>query len=136
MPEQTFIYPLRVYTEDTDCTGIVYHANYLKFFERARSEWAEQIGFGKSWQEKEQVIFVLRFARLDFLKPATLHQQVEVVTRISQIRQSSFIYDQYLRLSARPATILCKAEIKVACVGRDMRPCGLPQSLLEMIMEK
>jgi acyl-CoA thioester hydrolase len=120
------IYPLRVHVEDTDFGGVVFHANYLKFFERARSEWAEEEGRGIAWHQQQGIFFLVRKATLEFLKPAKLHQQLEVVTYIKERRRASLIYVQYLRLAGITDTILCKAEIKVACVDSDMRPRPLP----------
>jgi acyl-CoA thioester hydrolase len=131
-----FIYPLRVYIEDTDCTGVVYHANYLNYFERARSEWAEKIGMGLEWQQSQSIFFTVRYAKLDYLQPALAHQQIEVVTRIAVVRPASLVYEQYLRLAETIDTILCKAEIKIACVNRQMRPCGLPKSLIQLLGER
>lgn len=130
-----FIFPLRIYYEDTDCGGIVYHANYLKYFERARSEWAEQIGWGIDWQREQGVAFTIRSAKIDYLKPATLHQQLEVVSQVSDIRPASLIYAQYLRLAETTDTILCKAEIKVACVDQNLRPRALPEGLTQLLGE-
>lgn len=131
----SFIFPLRVYIEDTDLGGIVYHANYLKFFERARSEWAEQIGWGIDWQREQGVFFTVRYANVDFLKPALVHQKVEVVSRIIQVRLASMIYEQHLRLAETPDTILCKAEIKIACVDNTLRPRALPDGLTQLLGE-
>lgn len=130
-----FIFPLRAYIEDTDCLGIVYHANHLKFFERARTEWAEQTGMGLEWQLEQGIFFQIRYAKLDYLKPVTLQQKLEVVTQITKVRPASLIYDQYLRLADTTATILCKAEIKVACVDQAKRPCGLPENLIKLLGE-
>lgn len=131
----SFIFPLRVYIEDTDLGGIVYHANYLKFFERARSEWAEQIGWGIDWQREQGVFFTVRYANVEFLKPALVHQKVEVVSRITQVRSASMIYEQHLRLVETPDTILCKAEIKIACVDNTLRPRALPDGLTQLLGE-
>lgn len=131
-----YIYRLRVHIEDTDCSGIVYHPNFLNFFERARSEWAEAVGYGIVWQRQNGILFPVRYAKVDFVRPVTVHQQVEVVTRIQQIRFASIIYDQHLRLADTTDTILCRAEIKIACVDRNLRPCGLPQSLIQLLGEE
>src|SRR5690348_3138801 len=93
----SFVFPLRVYIEDTDYVGIVYHANYLKYFERARSEWAELLGFGIDWQRTNNRFLAMRYVNVDFLKPARLHEKVEVVTCIKDVRSASVIYEQYLR---------------------------------------
>lgn len=122
-----FIFHLRVYIEDTDYAGIVYHANYLKYYERARSEWVEQKGIGTEWQRNEGVYFPVRSANVEYLKPARLHQQLAVVSRIAEVRSASIIYEQYLHLRDVPATILSKATVKVACVDSQLKPRALPK---------
>lgn len=122
-----FIYPLRVYVEDTDCGGIVFHANFLNYFERARSEWAIAEGRGVEWQREHGIGFVISSVKLDFLKPAFLHQKLEVVSRIKETRVASLVYDQYLRLADVKDTILCRAEIKTVCVDQNLRPRPLPK---------
>lgn len=130
-----FIFPLRVYIEDTDILGMVFHANYLKYFERARSEWAEHVGMGIDWQRKEGVYFPVRSIKIDYFRPAQLHQMVEVVTRLIKVRPASMLYEQHLRPKDLNDTILCKAEVKIACVDLDLRPCPLPDSILQSYME-
>lgn len=128
-----FIFSLRAYIEDVDNSAMVYHANYLKFFERARSEWVEKIGFGIHAQRAEGIYFLVRYANVDYLKSAKLHQHLEVVSRISEIRKASIVFDQRLRLTERPDTILCKAEIKIACVDQNLRPRSLPGLLIDIL---
>jgi acyl-CoA thioester hydrolase len=130
-----FIFPMRIYIDDTDCYGIVYHANYLKFFERARSEWSEQLDYGLLKQQEQNVFFTICSAKLDYLKPARAHQLVEVVTRIKELRHASLIYDQCLREATTTDTILCRAEIKVACVDKNLRPRKLPKDLIQLLGE-
>jgi acyl-CoA thioester hydrolase len=131
---KTFIFPLKIYIEDTDCLGVVYHSNYLKFFERARSEWAEQVGAGIVWQREQRIYLLVRSAKLDFLRPARLNDQIEVISQIINQKPASFVHDQYLRLASAPDTILCRAEIKIACVDQYFRPQALPQYLSDIIM--
>jgi acyl-CoA thioester hydrolase len=131
----SFTFPLRIYIDDTDFGGVVYHANYLKFFERARSEWTEQLKIGTEWQRTKGVYFLVRYAKIEFLRPAQLHQEVEVISSIKEYRKASLIYDQYLRLKERPDTILCKAEIKVACVDSHFKPCALPKLFVNLLTE-
>jgi tol-pal system-associated acyl-CoA thioesterase len=125
-----FIYPLKIQIEDTDFTGIVYHSNYLKFMERARSEWLEQMDCGMQWQREHQIMFVVYSANQVFLKPAYVHDQVEVVTKIISMSPASITFDQHLRLANTTDKILCKAEIKIACINPDLRPRTLPESTL------
>jgi acyl-CoA thioester hydrolase len=129
-----FIYPLRIHIEDTDCTGIVYHSNYLNFMERARSEWLEELGYGIDWQREQQAYFPVYSVQMNFIKPARTHELVEVVSCVKAIRSASIIFDQYLRSAQSDDKILCKAEIKLACVDDHMRPRPLPKaSILETI---
>lgn len=129
-----FIYPLRIHIEDTDFAGIVYHSNYLKFMERARSEWVEEMGLGIHWQREHEIYFPVAAANLQFLAPARLHEKVEVVSSIKAIRPASMIFEQYLRLAATPDKIFFKAEIKIACTDYQMRVRKLPEApILETI---
>lgn len=127
MTGKYFIYPLRIHIDDTDFSGSVYHTNYLKFMERARSEWMEELGFGIAWQRKYQVFFVVHSAQIQFLKPGRVHEMVEVVSSITKIRPASMVFDQYLRLIDSPDKILSQAEIKIACVNAYMQPCAIPE---------
>lgn len=122
-----FVLPLRVYIEDSDYAGIVYHANYLKFFERARSEWAEILGFGMLWQQELQIYFPIRAIEINFYKPARINDQVEIVTKLKRIGHASLIYWQCLRDTKSRDTILCEAKTKVACTNYSMKPCPLPK---------
>jgi acyl-CoA thioester hydrolase len=122
-----FIYPLRVHIEDTDYTGIVFHANYLNFMERARSEWVDALGLGIAWQREHALYFVLHSVSMRFLKPARVHEHLEVVSSLTAIRAASMAFAQCLRFADSPDKLLCKAEIKIACVNNDMQPRPLPE---------
>lgn len=129
-----FVYPLRIHIEDTDFAGIVYHSNYLKFMERARSEWLDQLGYGIIQQQEHGVYFPIYAVQMVFLSPARVHEQVEVVSAIKEVRSASVIFDQYLRRPLSDDKILCKAEIKLACVDSEMRPRKWPKaSIFETI---
>lgn len=130
------IYSLRIHIEDTDCTGVVFHSNYLNFMERARSEWIDSLGFGVPWQKENELLFLIHSLNMQFLKPARVHERVEVVSSVKSIRPASIIFDQRLRLSAMPDKILCKAEIKLVCVDFDLHPKVLPEaSIFKSIKE-
>lgn len=129
-----FIYPLRVHIEDTDFAGVVYHSNYLNYMERARSEWVEQLGLGINWQREHEIYFPVHSINIQFLKPARLHEKLEVVSSLKAIRRASMVYDQYLRPVDAPDKILCEAEIKLACTDYNMRPRPIPEvQILETI---
>lgn len=116
-------YPLRVHFEDTDCTGVVYHANYLKFMERARSEWIDSLGIGADWRESAGVHFLVHSLRIQFMQPARLHDRIEVVSRILSVRAASIIFDQCLRLDSMPIKYYAGRKlrlpvlIKICCRG-------------------
>lgn len=129
-----FVYPLKTHIDDTDMTGVVYHANYLKFFERARSEWATELGMDIAWQKAQGVVWVVHSATIHFLKPLGVHQAVDVISTITEVRKVSFTFAQYLRLSQDPDTILCKADIKIACIDQNFKPRALPQCILHQLV--
>ncbi len=124
---QEFVYPLRVHIEDTDCTGLVFHSNYLNFMERARSEWIDQLGMTIAWQKEHGIFFVVHSININFMKPARAHDRLEVVSKVLTLKRASIIFDQYLRLAGSADKILCRAEIKIACVDGNMKPTALPE---------
>lgn len=124
-----FIYPVRVQIEDTDVTGVMYHASYLKFMERGRSEWLIQQGKGIDWQRQKGILFLVHSLNIQYLKPAPIHQMVEVVSSIKNQKQASVVFEQYLRLQEKPDQIISKAEVKVVCVDMNYRPCAIPEEL-------
>lgn len=126
--QNQFIYPLRIHVEDTDFVGVVYHSNYLKFMERARSEWMEELGLGMHWQREHHVYFPIHSLNMSFSKPARVHEKVEVVSSIQSIGRASVVYAQHLRFPGAADKIICKAEIKIACVDEQLRPRALPAS--------
>lgn len=123
------IYTLRVHIEDTDFTGLVYHANFIKFMERARSEWLNNLGFGLPWQQEQGIGFVIRSIQIDYLKPVYAHEVVEVVTKVKTLRRVSTIFEQHLRSASDSNKIHCKAETNVVCIDRHLQPCALPDPI-------
>lgn len=135
-----FVWPVRVYYEDTDAGGIVYYANYLKFMERARTEWLRTLGFEQdALREREGVLFAVRSVCLDFLKPARFNDLLEVSVQPAQRRPASLVLDQEVRRASGPqaARTLCRGRVRIACLdARALNPCALPRSLfLEMTRE-
>lgn len=126
-----FIYALRVHIEDTDFAGVVYHSNYLNYMERARSEWMEELGLGITWQRQHQIYFPVHSINIEYIKPAKLHEKVEVVSTIHELRRASILFDQHLRLAGTTVKMLCKAVVRVACTDETMRPCAIPESVSE-----
>jgi len=119
--------PLRVYYEDTDAAGMVYHANYLKFAERGRSEMLRSLGFPhRKLAAEEGVGFAVRRCAVDYLAPARLEDDLTVVTTLTKIGAATLSARQEIR---RDDTLLADIDILVACIGRDGRPRRLPSAL-------
>ncbi|HEY2346008.1 MAG TPA: tol-pal system-associated acyl-CoA thioesterase [Xanthomonadaceae bacterium] len=134
-PAAAFIWPIRVYWEDTDAGGVVYHASYLRFLERARSEWLRTLGFAQdAMREREGVVFVVRAMRLEFLRPAKLDDELAVDVSLQERRRASLLMRQVIR---RGGVSLLEAEVKVACVAAaDFRPRAVPEALAAMMKEQ
>jgi acyl-CoA thioester hydrolase len=120
--------PVRVYYEDTDAGGVVYYANYLKFCERARTEWLRALGLSQQALLSEQQLgFVVRSVQADYFAPARLDDALEVRTRIATRRRASLVFDHDI---LRGDELLFNARVLVACLDmRRLRPTALPASL-------
>lgn len=124
-----FKWPVTIYYEDTDAGGVVYHSNYLKYFERARTELLRHIGVSQRVLLVENIGFVVRHIDIDFLQGARLDDQLTVVTTVSELKKASIVFCQEIvNLEGRT---LCKALVKVACVNiQKMKPQAIPSSLI------
>jgi acyl-CoA thioester hydrolase len=120
-----FTWTVRVYYEDTDAGGIVYYANYLKFFERARTEWLRSLGIHQ--QElltAERAAFVVRSASVDYLNAARLDDQLTLRSSIEKLGRASV---QFVQQAWRGDTLLASAQVKVGCVdAATLRPRSIP----------
>ncbi|MCU7932828.1 MAG: tol-pal system-associated acyl-CoA thioesterase [Candidatus Thiodiazotropha sp. (ex Codakia rugifera)] len=126
-----FVWPVRVYYEDTDSGGVVYYANYLKFMERARTEWLRTIGFEQDRLLKQDgIIFAVRQVEVGYHQPARFNDALEVSASLSQKGRASLsFYQEVVRSS--DLQLLCKGKIKIACVDiKKMRPTPIPKKLL------
>lgn len=123
-----FVYPVRVYYEDTDAGGVVYHARYLHFLERARTEYLRQLSFSQErLLSEEKLAFVVRKITIDYLFPAKLDDWLRVETAIVEIKNASLLFEQILK---RNEQVLCKATVKVACVDLSkMKAVAIPQKI-------
>lgn len=121
---------VRVYYADTDALGIVYHANYLRYCEAARTESLRELGIELPYLVKEYGIrFAVVTATIKYLKSARLDDLLFIVSTINKIGRASVTYKQDIYLTNRQGGLLCSAEIKLVTVGQDMRPCALPDAL-------
>jgi len=124
---QKHVFPLRVYYEDTDAGGIVYYANYLRFAERARTEYLRSVGADhKSLLAEDGVQFAVRQCSVDYFSPAFLDDPLEVHSRFFDVRGASLRAEQIVR---RQADELARLNVRLACVGSDGRPRRMPKKL-------
>lgn len=128
-----FNWPVRVYYEDTDAGGVVFYANYLKFFERARTEMLRSLGFEQDRLIDEQgIIFVVRSVQVDYLKPARFNEQIQVSAEVTQAKKTNFLFAQEI---CRDDDLLCKGEVRIACLdAQTMRPKAVPAEILEQLI--
>ena len=126
----TFSWPTRVYWEDTDAGGVVYHAQYLAFMERARTEWMRAHGYGQELLRREHdLVFAVRAMQIDFLKPARLDDALGVEVELIECRRASAVFAQTIR---RGDEVLLTAQVRVAALdAAGFRPRGIPSPLLD-----
>jgi acyl-CoA thioester hydrolase len=132
IPTVAFRLPLRVYWEDTDAGGVVFYANYLKFFERARTEWLRALGFSQQQMlTRDGVMFVVADTALRYLRAARLDDLLQVTVAVAEAGRAS------LRLSQqawRDGELLAEGTIRIGCVTpAGFRPCRIPAAILEKI---
>ena len=127
-----FTWPVRVYYEDTDAGGVVYHANYIRFMERARTEFLRHLGFELTVLEREQrLIFAVRGLSVDYRRPARLNDWLEVSVDLEAVRSASLLFGQEVR---RDGELLCDARVRVASLTADtFRPMALPDFMLDRL---
>jgi acyl-CoA thioester hydrolase len=123
-----FSWPTRVYWEDTDAGGVVYHAQYLAFLERARTEWMRALGHGQEALRAERdLVFAVRAMRIDFRAPARLDDVLDVSVSLSECRRASLVLHQAVRCGG---SLLLDAQVRVAALGAaDFRPRAIPDAL-------
>ncbi|MGC7560327.1 tol-pal system-associated acyl-CoA thioesterase [Pasteurella sp. PK-2025] len=128
MPEEVFRFPIRVYYEDTDAGGVVYHARYLHFFERARTEYLRALNFSQQTLLNErQLAFVVKTMNIDYCFPAKLDDLLEVETKVNAVKGATLLFSQLLK---KETLILCEATVKVACVDLGkMKPVAIPNEI-------
>ncbi len=122
----THRYRVHVHYEDTDMGGIVYHANFLKFIERARSAWVRDLGVDQNAMRAAGTVFVVRRVEADFLAPARLDDVLEVETRTLSATGARLVMDQSV---TRDGEVLFRAVATLACLGTGGRPARLPAIL-------
>jgi acyl-CoA thioester hydrolase len=151
-----FVWPVRVYYEDTDSGGVVYYANYLKFMERARSEWLRSLGFEQDeLVVRERIIFAVRAVQVDYLQSARFNDVLWVTAEIVERGRASLSFSQrvlrpgyderhqapqdmdaadFAALTGDKGKLLCSGQVRIACLDAvTMRPRSIPSHLLAEI---
>ena len=124
------ILPIKVYYEDTDAQGVVYYANYFKFFERARTEYLREVGYEQKNLMEQGAIFVVRNVSVEFKKPAQLDQKIEIHTQILKAGKVSFDFTQ--EAFNQEGNLLCGGVVKCGCLDlKDFKPKALPSKLYQ-----
>ncbi len=128
-----FSLPLRVYIEDTDAGGTVYSVNYLKFIERARTEFMRSLGFGKNFIFNQNLMFVVTSVQLSYQQPGRLDDELVATARIDSIGGASITLAQSVQ---RDDVMLVSGQVQIACVDRQsLKPRRLPKEMLGPLQE-
>jgi len=134
-PMTRFTWPTRVYYEDTDAGGVVYFANYLRFMERARTEWLRHLGFDQSaLRETYGIVYVVRRVEADYQAPARLDDALTVQCQLVELSRVALRFEQTIE---RGDEILVRGGSDVICVGADtLRPCRMPEPLMDALRDQ
>ncbi len=130
-----FVWPVRVYYEDTDSAGVVYYANYLKFMERARTEWLRHLGFEQDALARTPgIIFVVRSVNLHYRRPARFNERLQVSCHIAEFRKVSLLFEHTIQRAEEDQDALCDGQVRVACVdSASFKPRPIPPSILARV---
>ncbi len=129
-----FVWPIRVYYEDTDAGGVVFYANYLRFMERARTEWLRSLGFEQdALMDDPGIVFAVRRTEVDYLSPARFNELLSVRSGIVEAGGATLTFEQQI-VRDQDQQLLCKGLVKVACLNKDsLRPARIPAKLRNKI---
>ena len=125
-----FVWPVRVYYEDTDAGGFVYYANYLKFLERARTEFLRSLGHEQDHLANvHNIRFIVCKVTIEYIKPAYFNELLSVSAKIAGIRKASLLFQQVIHNQKHEQ--ICQAEIKIACIDKStLKPVTIPQFII------
>lgn len=127
-----FEFQIRVYIEDTDAGGIVYHANHIRFMERARTEWLRASGIDHYWHQKDYNFVVHKIA-LKYSRPILMDDLITVTASVVSCKASSFVLQQNIY---RGEIMLASGEVELACLGTDMKPRRIPDEIRDLILRE
>jgi acyl-CoA thioester hydrolase len=127
-----FEFPIRVYYEDTDAGGIVYHSNYLNFCERARTEYLRHLGIEQDTYLEHNIAFVVKTMEIDFKAAAKFNEELIVLTEVSKIKRASIEFSQ--TIINKVQLVVFSAKVKVASVNtQEMKPIAIPENILGVL---
>ena len=124
-----FEFPIRIYIEDTDAGGIVYHANHIRFMERTRTEWLRACGIEHYWHQTDYNFVVHKIA-LKYMRPILMDDLITVTATVVSCKSTSFVLQQNIY---RGEIMLASGEVELACISADMKPRRLPDEMRELI---
>ncbi len=127
-----FEFKIRVYIEDTDAGGIVYHANHIRFMERTRTEWLRASGIDHYWHQKDYNFVVHKIA-LKYMRPIMMDDMITVTASVLSCNASSFVLQQNIY---RGEIMLASGEVELACLNTEMRPRRLPDEIRNLILQE
>jgi acyl-CoA thioester hydrolase len=135
LPVTEFRWPVRVYYEDTDSGGVVYYANYLRFMERARTEWMRTLGFEQDSLIRDTgILFAVRSASLEYLRPARFNDRLEVSVQLCECRRASLVFEQAVSHEGDAGHPLCTGSFRIACLdAASFRSTPIPDFILKEI---
>lgn len=120
--------PVRIYYEDTDCGGVVYYANYLRYFERGRTEFLRELGVSLSDMHANGTLFVVRKAEVEYLSPCYYNDLVHIDTQITGLTGATMTFSHSITRDGDPVE-LAKGTVLLACVGKEGRPARIPEDI-------
>ena len=127
-----FEFNIRVYIEDTDAGGIVYHANHIRFMERARTEWLRSTGIAHYWHQKDYS-FVVHQIQVKYVRPILMDDLITVTARLISCKAASFVLQQNIY---RGEILLASGEVTLACLNKDLMPRRLPDEIRDLIQKE
>jgi acyl-CoA thioester hydrolase len=132
-PNDPFVWPVRVYFEDSDAQGLVYYANYFKFMERARTEWIRALGVEQDVLLGERRrLFVVVETHAEFVQPARFNDQLVVTAALLERERASFLLEQRIHRESLGGDLICRGTTRAAYLNADtMKPARLPDTLFE-----
>jgi len=131
-----FKFPIRVYIEDTDCYGMVYHAKYLHYFERSRTEWLTSLGFDLVTCANMGLYFAIQKINVEFFKPLLLNEYIDATATLKQRSRIILDFKQtIIRHTPTDPELICQADIKLVCINKQLKPVPIPATLQEKLNE-